>query len=125
MNIHGRDYHFLLTVGTTRAISKLCPENNIANIGLIFEGKDTDKMIDTIAELSAAMSEGYEMRRKFIEHGYEPHPITKEEIYTLTIQELEDLQKEIMNEIGAGMETEIEAEPDKKGKKNENLRVLN
>jgi hypothetical protein len=124
LNIHGRDYHFLLTVGTTRAISKLCPENNIANTGLIFEGKDTDKMIDTIAELSAAMSEGYEMRRKFIEQGYEPHPITKEEIYTLTIQELEDLQKEIMNEIGAGMETEIEAEPEKKGKKNENLKAL-
>ena len=125
MNIHGRDYHFLLTVGTTRAISKLCPENNIANIGMIFEGKDTDKMIDTIAELSAAMSEGYENRQIFLVSGYEPHPITKEEIYTLTIQELEDLQKEIMNEIGAGMETEIEAEPDKKGKKNGNQKVLN
>lgn len=125
MLIHGREYHFLLTVGTTRAISKLCPENNIANIGLIFEGKDTDKMIDTIAELSAAMSEGYEMRRKFAENGYAPHPLTTEEIYTLTISELEDLQKELMQEIGAGMETEIEAEPDKKGKKNGNLKALN
>lgn len=82
-------------------------------------------MIDTIAELSAAMSEGYEMRRKFIENGYEPHPISKEEIYTLTMQELEELQKEMMDEIGAGMATEIEAEPDKKGKKNENLKALN
>lgn len=120
MIIHGKEYHFLLTVGTTRAISRLCPDNNIANIGLIFEGKSTDKMIDTIAELSAAMSEGYEEQQKYLTEGYVPHPITKEEILTLTIQELEDLQKEVMEEIGAGMQTEIEAEPEKiKGKKNE------
>ena len=120
MIIHGKEYHFLLTVGTTRAISRLCPDNNIANIGLIFEGKSTDKMIDTIAELSAAMSEGYEAQQKYLIEGYEPHPISKEEILTLTIQELEELQKEVMEEIGVGMKTEIEAEPEKiKGKKNE------
>ena len=120
MIIHGKEYHFLLTVGTTRAISRLCPDNNIANIGLIFEGKSTDKMIDTIAELAAAMSEGYEAQQKYLIEGYEPHPISKDEILTLTIQELEDLQKEVMEEIGAGMQTEIEAEPEKiKGKKNE------
>ena len=120
MIIHGKEYHFLLTVGTTRAISRLCPDNNIANIGLIFEGKSTDKMIDTIAELSAAMSEGYEEQQKYLTEGYVPHPITKEEILTLTIQEIEELQKEVMEEIGAGMQTEIEAEPEKiKGKKNE------
>lgn len=119
MLIHGREYHFLLTVGTTRAISRLCPEGDISNIGMIFEGKNTDKMIDTIAELSAAMSEGYEAQQKYLIDGYEPHPITKDEIFTLTIQELEELQKELMGEIGAGMQTEIEAEPEKaKGKKN-------
>lgn len=122
MLIHGKEYHFLLTVGTTKAISRLCPDNNIANIGMIFEGKSTDKMIDTIAELSAAMSEGYEAQQKYLIEGYEPHPISKEEILTLTIQELEDLQKEVMEEIGAGMQTEIEAEPEKiKGKKNEKV----
>lgn len=120
MLIHGREYHFLLTVGTTKTISRLCPDNNIANVSMIFEGKSTDKMIDTIAELSAAMSEGYEAQQKYLIEGYEPHPISKEEILTLTIQELEELQKEVMNEIGAGMQTEIEAEPEKiKGKKNE------
>lgn len=120
MLIHGKEYHFLLTVGTTRAISRLCPDNNIANIGMIFEGKSTDKMIDTIAELAAAMSEGYEAQQKYLVEGYEPHPISKDEILTLTIQELEELQKEVMEEIGAGMQTEIEAEPEKiKGKKNE------
>lgn len=119
MIIHGREYHFLLTVGTTRAIAKLCPENNIANIGLIFEGKDTDKMIDTIAELSAAMSAGYEQRQKYLVSGYEPHPLTKDEVLTLTMQELEEVQNEVMKEIGVGMKTEIETEPDKKRKKNE------
>ena len=124
MIIHGKEYHFLLTVGTTRAISRLCPDNNRANIGLIFEGKSTAQMIDTIAELSAAMSEGYEEQQKYLTEGYVPHPITNEEILTWTIQELEELQKEVMEEIGAGMQTEIEAEPEKiKGKKNEKVKA--
>lgn len=122
MKIHGKEYHFLLTVGTTKALAKLCPENNIANIGLVFEGKDTEKMIDTIADLAAIMSKGYEDRQKFVVKDYEPQPISREEVLTLTIQELEDLQNEIMKEIGAGMKTEIETEPEKiKGKKNEKV----
>lgn len=122
MIIHGNEYHFLLTVGTTKALAKLCPENNIANIGLIFEGKDTDKMIDTIAALAAIMSEGYEARQKYTIKDYEPHPLTKDEVLTLTIQELEELQNEVMDEIGVGMKTDVEAEPEKiKGKKNEKV----
>lgn len=122
MFVHGKEVHFLLTVGSTRAIAKLCPDNNISNIGLVFEGKSTDKMIDTIAELSAAMSQGYEDQQKYIQQNYVPNPITKEEILTLTIPELEELQNELMKEIGVGMETEIEAEPEKsKGKKNEKV----
>jgi len=122
MLIHGREVHFLLTVGATRAVARMCPEGDISNIGLIFEGKSTDKMIDVIAELAAAMSSGYEDQKKYLEQGYVPNPISKDEVLTLTIQELEDLQKELMGELGAGMMTEIEAEPEKqKGKKNEKV----
>ena len=122
MLIHGREVHFLLTVGATRAVAKMCPDGDISNIGLIFEGKNTDKMIDIIAELAAAMSNGYEEQKKYLEQGYVPNPITKDEVLTLTIPELEGLQKELMEEIGAGMKTEIEAEPEKqKGKKNEKV----
>ena len=118
MNIHGREIHFLLTVGATRKISRLCPDGNIQNIGLIFENQSTDKMIDTIAELAAAMSEGYETQQKYLNKDHVPDPLTKEEVLTFTIPELETLQTELMSEIGAGMQTEIEAEPEKtKGKK--------
>ena len=118
MNIHGREIHFLLTVGATRAISRLCPDNNIQNIGLIFENQSTDKMIDTIAELAAAMSEGYEKQQHYLDRDHEPNPLTKDEVLTFTIPELEELQTELMGEIGVGMATEVEAEPEKtKGKK--------
>ena len=40
----------------------------------------------------------------------------------MTMEELEELQKELMGEIGAGMSTEIKAEPEKqKGKKTEKV----
>ena len=116
MVIHGREIHFLLTVGATRKISKLCPDHDIQNIGLIFEAKDTEKIIDTIAELSAAMSEGYESQQKYLNPGYEPNPLTTEEVYTLTMQELVDLQEELMSEIGTSMKVSVEAEPEKGGK---------
>lgn len=120
MIINGRDVHFLLTVGTTRRVSKLCPDGDISNIGLIFEGQSTDKIIDVIAELAVAMSEGYETRQRFSNPSYQCRPLDKEEVFCMTIDELEDLQKELMNEIGVGMNTEIKAEPEKiKGKKTE------
>lgn len=119
MLIHGREIHFLLTVGATRKIARLCPDNDIQNISLIFEAKDTDKMIDVLATLSQAMSEGYESQKKYLDPSYEPHPLTIEEVMTLTIQELTSLQEELMKEIGVGMEVEIKAEPVKNKKKSE------
>ena len=120
MIINGRDVHFLLTVGTTRRVAKLCPEGDISNIGLIFEGQSTDKIIDIIAEMAAAMSEGYEKRKHFSDPNYVPKPLDKEEVMFMTMTELENLQKELMSEIGVGMETEVKAEPEKvTGKKNE------
>lgn len=113
MLIHGREVHFLLTVGATKKIARLCPDNDIQNISLIFEAKDTDKMIDTLAALSEAMSEGYEKQQKYINPSYEPQPLTQEEVLSLTINELSDLQNELMNEIGAGMATDVDAEPEK------------
>lgn len=118
MLINGRETHFLLTVGTTRRVSKLCPDGDISNISLIFEGQSTDKIIDVIAELAVAMSEGYEARQRFANPSYQCRPLDKEEVMCMTMEELEDLQKELMGEIGAGMSTEIKAEPQKvKGKK--------
>ena len=118
MIINGREVHFLLTVGTTRRVSRLCPEGDISNIGLIFEGQSTDKIIDVIAELAAAMSEGYETRQRFANPSYQCRPLDKEEVFCMTMEELEELQKELMGEIGVGMSTEIKAEPEKtKGKK--------
>ena len=72
------------------------------------------------AELAVAMSEGYEARQKFSNPSYEGKPLDKEEVFCMTMEELEDLQKELMGEIGTGMSTEIKAEPEKtKGKKTE------
>lgn len=113
MLIHGREVHFLLTVGATKKIARLCPDNDIQNISLIFEAKDTDKMIDTLAALSEAMSEGYEKQQKYINPSYKLQPLTQEEVLSLTINELSDLQNELMNEIGAGMATDVDAEPEK------------
>lgn len=113
MLIHGREVHFLLTVGATKKIARLCPDNDIQNISLVFEAKDTDKMIDTLAALAEAMSEGYEKQQKYINPSYKPQPLTQEEVLSLTINELSDLQNELMNEIGAGMATDVDAEPEK------------
>ena len=122
MTINNREVHFMLTVGTTRRVARLCPDNDIQNIGLIFEGASTDKIIDVIAELATAMSEGYESRQKFSNPSYEGRPLDKEEVLCMTMEELEALQKELMGEIGAGMSTEIKAEPEKqKGKKTEKV----
>ena len=119
MLIHGRDIHFMLTCGASAEISKLCPNNDLSRMGELFaDSSDLVKMLDVIGTMAVALNKGYEMNQKFIAPGYEPNPITFEEVMTLTVDELAKLQDELINVMVGDLAGEVEVEPPK-GKKNE------
>lgn len=118
MVIHGKERGFKLTVGASRKISQLCPDKDIKNIGKLFEAADTTQMIDYIAVICSALSEGYEMMQKFTQPDYVPDVLTIEEILALGVNEISALQDEMMKTLQRDLKTEVNPEPvPMKGKK--------
>ena len=115
MKVNGREINFKRTVAANCKIADLCPDMDIKNADKLFAGKYQDSQL-TAAKVIAILSDGYEQNRKFSEPGYEPHPISVEELLTLDDELFGELFGEAM-EAYAGEKATVETEPEK-GKKN-------
>ena len=116
MKINGRDVQFLRTVMANCKIADICPDGDIANATMLFEGKYQDSQ-RTAAKFMAIMSEGYEENKKFREAGYEPSPLTEEEVLNLPDDEFSAAFEQAIKAY-SGEKGTVETEP-VKGKKKE------
>lgn len=116
MKIHGREVKFLKTVKGTSDIAKLCPNNDIKLIGNVFGGDDIEAMQNAMAVCIVAMNEGYEYNKKWEVEGYEPNPLTLEEVMYLDHDVFLPLFSEAMKCFRNDKQT-VEVEPPKTKKK--------
>lgn len=117
MKINGRDVSFLRTVMANCKIADICPDGDIANAPMLFEG-NYQKSQRTAAKFMAIMSEGYEQNKKFRDGGdYEPRPLTEEEALNLSEEEFSAAFGEAIKAY-TGEKPTVETEP-AKGKKKE------
>lgn len=113
MKIHGREVGFMLTVGASAEIAKLCPSNDISRLGELF-GDDYVASIDIVSKIVVALNKGFEMAKSFEEQGYQPKPLTHEELMTLTTPQLMELQREAMAAFKTDSEGTVEVAASKK-----------
>lgn len=116
MKVYGREINFLRTVEATIKIADLCPDNDIDNIGKLFDGTYQVSQ-STSAEFMAIMSECYENRKAFEEPGYQARPLGAKEALSLTTEEFNELFGEAVKAY-AGEKPTVETEV-KKTKKAE------
>lgn len=114
MNIYGKDYNFLLTVGAASEISDLCPDGDMERLPEVFSGSFA-KTARTAAKLMVALSKGYEEAQSFAAPGYEMHPLTEALVMSLPQDVFMALQSEAVDAFTASMKTEVEVD----AKKNE------
>ena len=117
MVIHGKERNFLLTVGASAEIAELCPDGDITRLGELLTQNNSGKQLRSIAKVIAALSRGYESSRKYEEPGYEPSPLTADEILTLTMEELTQLRDEAFDKFVQDSKPTVEVEPSKKNSK--------
>nr|DAQ03330.1 MAG TPA: hypothetical protein [Caudoviricetes sp.] len=113
MQIYGREVGFRFTVGASAKISDLCPDGDITRLGEVLDGQYGQITRDTAA-IMAALSEGYEQARSFEVPGYEPQPLTMEEVLTLRMGEFAQLQQAALTAWAEGSKPTVEVEPEKK-----------
>lgn len=104
MIINGREYRFAYTVEAFLALNDLklgtenTPATNIRN-----------NMV-----LGVLLSSAYEHRQKVLDPTYEEHPLTKDEISTLTMYQMSELVLEVESAMKAGTEQTVELKIPKK-----------
>ena len=113
MIVHGKERSFLLTVQASVEIAEMCPGGDLARVREALEGPQT-KSLRFIAKFIAALSRGYESNRKYEEPGYEPDPLTVDEILSLPFTEVMAVEKEALRSFYGSTKTEIEVEDSSK-----------
>ena len=113
MFLHGREVGFKLTIGAAAKVAALCPDGDLNRISELFAGGYA-KTIDALAAFIAAMSDGYEQARRFEEPGYQPQPLTADEVLCLSPDELGEVQAAAMAAFTGDQKPKIEIEAEKK-----------
>lgn len=113
MQVHGRDVGFRFTVGASAKISDLCPDGDISRLGELLGGQYGKVTCDTAA-IMAALSEGYEQALSFESPGYNPRPLTVEELLSLRPGEFNALQAAALAAWAEDSKPTVEVEPEKK-----------
>lgn len=113
MEIFGREYGFLHSVGAEQEIARLCPEGDLRNLRALLGGSG-DEAIESAKELLCILSRWFEKAKAFSEPGYEPKPLTKELLDLLTPLQFLALQAEAMRRFREDEKQTVEAEAAKK-----------
>lgn len=112
MEIFGKERGFLMTVGASAEIAKLCPDGRLENWGKMISGANDVTTIENRAALIVALNAGYEQNKAFTEPGYKPEPLTKEAVLALPNKEFLGLLADALK--ATQPQREIESEPLKK-----------
>lgn len=114
MEIHGRECGFMLTVGASVEISKLCPNGDMARIGEMFDGTNYAEMMDFVIKFAVALNKGYEENKAVNEDGYTERVLTEKELRALPPSALMDIQREAMAAFTRTAEPSVEVKTEKK-----------
>ena len=113
MEIYGKERGFSLPVKAAADIARLCPGGDLKKLGEILNGDNFAVNLDVISKFIVAMSAAYEERKHF-ETGEEPNPLTLEEVQSLTMDELKNVQQAAFEAFNGDAKPTVEAEPLKK-----------
>lgn len=115
MTVHGREVHFLRTVGASIKIIEELAGGDPDKLASIFKGGYTQTQTAT-AKFIAYLSEGYENSKSFEEEGYEPRPLTKDEALAMDDALFGEAFDEALK-AWMGEKASVETEPPKKKEK--------
>lgn len=113
MEIYGRQYDFLLTVGAACEIAEHCPGGELKAFQQLIQGPMAAAM-EGRSVFICALSRGAEETRAYTEPGYEPAPLTPTLLRTLPIETFNAALAEASQAFLAGLQTAVGVEPAKK-----------
>lgn len=107
------EIRFARTVQADIELAKLCPDNNLGKLKQVVTGKDTITNLQNIMKVIVILSEAYENKKHFENPEYQPDPVTMEQLYFYTEDDVLKLSNQAFADFAADGETSVEAEAKK------------
>ena len=107
------EIRFARTVQADIELAKLCPDNNLGKLKQVVTGKDTITNLQNIMKVIVILSEAYENKKHFEDPEYKPNPVTLEQLYYYTEDDVLKLSNQAFADFSADGETSVEAEAKK------------
>ena len=113
MVVYGKERGFLMTVGASAEIAKLCPGKKLENLREVFGGEvnDADSLENT-ARVVVALNKGYESSRHYEDPSYAMEPLTVDQLLSLDMETFRRVTNEAVRSMTP--HREIESVPLKK-----------
>lgn len=105
MNIKGKTIGFCLTVGASIELSRMCPNNDISQIGELFASDYLSNM-ENIVKFIAIMSKGYKDSEAL--EGRKADALTEDQIKALKPDDLTKMLSEAMSSFRTDSTGEID-----------------
>ena len=117
MVVFGKERGFLMTVGASAAIAKMCPDGRLENWTKMLASGDDASTIENRAKLICVLNDGYEQNRHFSDSSYKAEPLTVEAVLALPSKTFIGLLGEALK--ATNPDREIESKPLKKNEAGE------
>lgn len=115
MKVQGREIKFLRTVNTNFDIAKICPDQKLEKIDLLFSD-DSVESLKNMIKFVQLMNQGYEEAKHFEDPSHEINIISEEEMMFMPDAIFSELFQEAVNAF-LGIKQTVEVEPSKSKKK--------
>ena len=109
MIIRGKERFFEFNVQSHEEVSKMCRDNNLANIGELYQ--NSLDSVNNIIRLAIALNRGYEDHKAYDEPGYKPEYLTEDDFKFMLYPDIRKLEGILNQTMIDGRATEIETEP--------------
>lgn len=113
MIIHGKERGFFLSTAATLEIAKMCPDEDIKNIGEIMKGSFADISMSG-AKIIVIMNTAYEKDLMYNDPGHKVDPLTVEEVLDLDMNTFREAEAAALKAFKADSRQTVEVEPEKK-----------
>lgn len=114
IEVFGRQYGLMMTVGASEEISKLCPGGKLENIYQVFDGKSDAEALDFSVKFICILSNAFDENAEFTGEKIDHPKLTDKMLKAMPAMDFAMLQGVAMGAIKESSESSVEVEPSKK-----------
>lgn len=114
IEVFGKQYGLMMTVGASEEISKLCPGGKFENIYQVFDGKSDAEALDFSVKFICILSNAYDEHAEFTGEQIDHPKLTEKMLKAMPATDFAQLQGVAMGAIKESSESTVEVEPSKK-----------